>query len=137
MSYLVLKRDSCLLYLMVRAFLPKPNSNDSANAQTLKVIYFLMSGKPIDFSHYMLEYMSKVSSIRRPTPLPYANLLTLFFKHFGVCLMNKIRETKLVPTVSLNSLKHIQFFQTKTGVWRFIDEMAQDEKAIVSKKCCT
>ena len=78
--------------------------------------------------------MSKVSSIRRPAPLPYAALLTLVFHHFEVSLINEIADTKPVSIITPASLRHVQFFKTESGVWNFVDDMSQEELVIVSKK---
>lgn len=78
--------------------------------------------------------MSKVSCILRPAPLPYANLLTLVFNHFGVCLTYEIKETKPVLIITLASLKNIQFLQTESSDWKFVEDMTQEELVCVSKK---
>ena len=88
-----------------------------------------MSGRPVNFSRYILEYMSKVSSTQRPAPLHYANLLTLIFRHFGVCLTHEVCETRLVPTITPQSLNHFHFFKTESRHWKFIDDMTPAEKA--------
>ncbi|KAJ8444150.1 hypothetical protein Cgig2_030970 [Carnegiea gigantea] len=113
--------------------LPKPNSTDSINTKTLELIYLLMTGKPVNFAQCILGAMSKVSSIRHPAPLPYATLLTFVVTHFGVCLTNKIKETKPMPIITLASLKLIQFFKTESGEWKFVDDMTQEELVSVSK----
>ena len=101
LSSLILNPDPRLLYyVIVRTFLPKPNSTDHINVKTLEAIYLLMSGRPVNFSCCMLKYMSKVSSTQHLAPLPYANLLTLIFHHFGVCLTHEVRENRLVPTIT-------------------------------------
>jgi len=80
--------------------------------------------------------MSKISSIKCPAPLPYANLLTLVFTHFGVCLDRELKETKFVPIITPGSFKHIQFFKTPTGTWKFVEDMDPEEIALVSQKYC-
>jgi len=68
-----------------------------------------MTGKLIKFARYILETIAKVGSIKRPAPLSYSNLLTLVLKHFGVCLIDELQETKPVPVIPPISLKNIQF----------------------------
>jgi len=121
--------------VIVGTNLPGPNSIDHVNAKTLEVIYHLMGDKSINFSHYILGYMLKASTAQCRAPLPNANFLTLNFHQFGVCLTNEIHETKPVLTISNQSLKYIQFFRTKSGLWKFVDEMTPDEKASVPKPC--
>ncbi|KAJ8449205.1 hypothetical protein Cgig2_021669 [Carnegiea gigantea] len=104
------------------------------NTKTLELIYLLMTGTPVNFAHYILRTMSKVRSILRPAPLPCVNLFTLGFNHFSVCLTHEIKETKLVPIITLASLKNIQFFQTESGDWKFVEDMTQEELVCVSKK---
>ena len=89
-----------------------------------------MSGRPVNFSRYILKYMSKVSSTQRPSPLPYANLLTLIFHHFGVRLTHEVCETRPVPTITPQLLKHIHFFKTESHHWKFVDDMTPAEKAL-------
>ncbi|KAJ8420658.1 hypothetical protein Cgig2_008873 [Carnegiea gigantea] len=93
-----------------------------------------MTGKPGNFARHILGAMSKVSSIRRPAPLPYATLSTLVFHHFGVCLTNEIADMKPMPIITPTSLKHIPFFKTASSVCKFVDDMTQEELVTVSKK---
>jgi len=93
-----------------------------------------MTVKSINFARYILESMSKISSIKRPTPLPYTNLLTLVFNHFSVCLDHELEETKSVPIITPASLKHIQLFKTSTGTWKFVEDMNPEEITCVSQK---
>ncbi|KAJ8431333.1 hypothetical protein Cgig2_033175 [Carnegiea gigantea] len=86
-----------------------------------------MTGKPISYARYILSTMSKVGSVQHPAPLPYATLLTLVFIHFGVCLTNEIKETKLAPIITPASLKHLQFFKTAFEEWKFVKDMNQEE----------
>ena len=133
MSYLILHHDHRLLcYVLVRTILPKPNSTDSLSNKTLELIYILMTSKLVNFARYILSYVAKVSSIMRSTPLPYSNLLTLVFKHFGASLENKICETKPIPIITSSSLNNVQFFKANSGIWKFIEDMTLDEKKFVS-----
>jgi len=134
LSRLVLKHDPRLLYyVIVHTVLPKSNFIDCVNAKTLEVIYLLMSGKSINFCRYILKYMPKVSSVSRPTPLPYANVLTLIFQHFGVCLENEIRETRPVPVINPHLLTLIKFLPTKLSAWKFLDEITLAKQALLPK----
>ncbi|KAJ8423101.1 hypothetical protein Cgig2_010978 [Carnegiea gigantea] len=134
LSYLILKQDPRLLYyVIIRTILPKPNSTDSVNTKTLKLICLLMIGKPIKFACCILGFMSKVSSIVRPAPLPFANLLTMVFNHFGMCLGHEIRETKPVSVITPASLKNIKFFKIDTGDWKFVEDMTHEELVRVFK----
>ena len=51
----------------------------------------------------------QVISIRGLTPLPYANLLALVFKYFGVSSESEVRESKPAQLIMPMSLKQIQF----------------------------
>jgi len=134
LSYLILKQDPHLLYyVIVRTMLPKANSTDSVNSKTLELIYLLMTEKLINYARYILGSISKVNSIMRPAPLPYANLLTLVFQHFGVCLDHELIETKHVPIITPSSLKHIQLFKTTTDAWKFVEDMNSEELACACK----
>jgi len=121
-----------LYYILVRKILSKPNSTDSLNNRTLELIYLLMADKPVNFARYIIGYAAKVSSIIRPAPLPYSNLLTLIFKHFGVFLEHDICETKSVTVITPLSLKNIQLFKTDSGVWKFIEDMTLDEEKSIT-----
>ncbi|KAJ8425071.1 hypothetical protein Cgig2_004295 [Carnegiea gigantea] len=118
----------------IRTILPKPTSTNCVNTRTLELIYLLMTGKPINFARYILGSMSNASSIVRLTPLPYANLWTLVYNHFGMCLDHEIREIKPVPIITLACLKNIPFFKTDTGDWKFDEDMTHEELVCVSKK---
>jgi len=122
-----------LYYELIRTILPKSHSTDSVNTKTLALIYLLMTGKPINFAHYILGVIAKLGSIKRPTPLPYTNLLTLMFQYFGVGLTNELKETKPVPVLTPASLKTIQFFKTESGDWKFVDDMTPADLQHVSK----
>ena len=76
--------------------------------------------------------MSKVSSVLRPAPLPYANLLTRIFCHFGVNLTNEVFESKPVPIITPVAFKSIHFFKTAHNGWKFIEDMTPDELLSVS-----
>ncbi|KAJ8431966.1 hypothetical protein Cgig2_024277 [Carnegiea gigantea] len=73
-------------------------------------------------------------SIMHPSSLPFANLLTLVFKHIGACLDDKIKETKPITVITPASLKNIQFFKTATSAWKFVEDMTHKELVCVSKK---
>jgi len=101
LSYMILHHNPRLLYyILVRTILPKPNSTDSLNNRTLELIYLLMTAKPVNFARYIFDYVAKVSSIIRPAPLPYSNLLTLILKHFGIFLEHEICETMSVHVIT-------------------------------------
>ena len=74
-----------------------------------------MSAKPISLSRYIIWYMLKVSFVHYPSPLQCAYLLTLVFKHFGVCLDNQIQETRPILVIHPYSLKYIQSFKIGNG----------------------
>jgi len=94
---------------MVRTFSPKPNSIDRVNV--LEVICLLMSGKPVNFSRYILKYISNVNSVGHPGPLPYANLLTLIFQHFGVFLEMRFEKFALFLSLTFTRLSLSNSFQ--------------------------
>ncbi|KAJ8443469.1 hypothetical protein Cgig2_026256 [Carnegiea gigantea] len=133
LSSAVLKRNPRLLYyILVRTILPQPTSTALIPRKTLELLYLLLTGKPINFARYILSCMSKVSSVLRPVPLPYANLLTRIFRHFGVTLTNEVFETKHVPIITPVAFNSIHFFKTVNHGWKFIDDMTPDELLRVS-----
>ena len=109
LSYLILKQDPRLLYyVVVRTILPKLNSTDSLkNNKDIEAIYLLVTEKSINYSRHILGCMSKVSSILRLASLPYSNLLTLVFKHFGVPLDNQISVIRSVSIITPTSIMNI------------------------------
>ena len=129
----VLKRNPKLLYyILVRTILPQPTSTALIPRKTLELLYLLLTGKPINFARYILSCMSKVSLVLRPAPLPYANLLTRIFRHFGVTLTNEVFETKPVPIITPAAFKSIQFFKNTHNGWKFIEDMTPNELLSVS-----
>ena len=59
--------------------------------------------------------------------LPYANLLSLFFKHFGVPLDEEETVKEGFGTITEKSLKNIGVAQTKKGDWKLISKMTEEE----------
>ena len=105
LSYQVLKRDPRLVYyVIVRTFLPTPHSINNVNPKTLEAIYLLMSRKLVNFFRYIVKYISKVSSVSRPVPLPYAHMLTLIFKHFLFALQMRFEKLDLFLSLAFTSL---------------------------------
>jgi len=96
--------------------LPTPNSFDSVNNKTGEAIDLLMSGKPINFSSYIIEYMAKVGPIRRPSPSPYANLLTLVFKHFGSILTMRFEKYSLFRPFTLTPFRSFSSSKLRTMI---------------------
>ena len=56
------------------------------------------------------------------------------FKHFGVCFTHELLDTQSVPVLTPSSLKHIHFFQTSYGKWKFVEEMTPEEVTSVSRQ---
>ncbi|KAJ8433093.1 hypothetical protein Cgig2_020589 [Carnegiea gigantea] len=76
---------------------------------------------------------TEVSSILRPAPLPYANLLTHVFRHFGVSLTNEVFATKPVPIITPAAFISIQLLKTDHSGWKFVNDMTPVELLTVSQ----
>ncbi|KAJ8437690.1 hypothetical protein Cgig2_030712 [Carnegiea gigantea] len=134
LSYTILKRNPRLLYyVLIHTILPKPNFPTRITRKTLELLYLFLTSKSINFARYILSCMSKVSSILRLAPLPYANLLTHIFHHFGVSLTNEVFATKPVPIITPVIFTSILFLKTDHSGRKFVKDMTPDELLTVSQ----
>ena len=68
------------------------------------ILYALITKTPISFGYILMRHMEECVNSLKPLSLPYAMLLTLFFKHFGVDLQNKEFE-EVVTTLKGRATK--------------------------------
>ena len=91
-------------------------------------MYLIAQGYEIDVPSVVMDHMYYCSAKNRNHSLPYANLLPLFFKHFEVPLEKEEKITSGFGIVDEEALNRIGICQTKDGVWKFYQELTEDEK---------
>ncbi|KAL2487088.1 Uncharacterized protein Adt_31844 [Abeliophyllum distichum] len=65
----------------------------------------------------MIQHMNSVLSGTRPKALPYGMILTKFFEHFGVSVLNTVAFLpKAINTINTLTLKRMKIFK-ENGQW--------------------
>lgn len=90
-----------------------------------------MTGYPVDYASIIVNYMYRVANLRRPSSLPYGNLLTRIFHHFKVPLTSEEYAPYVIPVISSHSLKSICFFKTASRGWKHIFKLTPEEACIL------
>ena len=90
-------------------------------------MYAVMHNLHLDIPAIVMEHMLYAAQIGKKFVLPYSNLLTLFFKHFGVSLDEEETVKEGFGTITEKSLQNIGVAQTNKGDWKLINKMAEEE----------
>lgn len=98
-----------LYYILIRTIYPWGSSKEIANDPLLETLSYIMEGYSIDFTNFILEYITKVYNLSRNYPLPYSNLLTHIFKAFQIFLEGEECLDSHIPTINENTLKSLKF----------------------------
>ena len=70
----------------MRCLIPRANSRELVTDKILELMYLISQGYEIDVPSVVMDHMYYCSAKNRNHSLPYANLLTLFFKFYEVPL---------------------------------------------------
>lgn len=71
--------------------------------------------------------MYRVSCVTRTPSLPYGNLLTNVFQHFGIPLDSEECITQSIPVISAHSVKTLRFYKTKHRGWQHVSDLTHEE----------
>jgi len=120
-----------LYYILVRTVLPKTFSREIPNDKAFELIYLIMTSTPFNFATFILDHMFKSIDVKRATPLPYPNLLTHVFNHFGVNLEGEACINKKITRIGQETLKNLGMYKLGDGRWKFENDMNSEEKEYV------
>ncbi|KAJ8426236.1 hypothetical protein Cgig2_030329 [Carnegiea gigantea] len=130
--YTVLLPEPRLLhFVLFRTIYPKENSREASNEIVLAVIYRLMIGYSFDYASIVLDDLYRVSCVTRTPSLPYGNLLTNVFQHFGIPLDSEECITQSVPVISAHFLKTLRFYKTEHQGWQHVSDLTPEEATIL------
>ena len=87
LTHSILDAEAKILFtIFMRCIIPKENSKELLSDKVLYLMYLVMHSFDIDLPAIVMEHMMYVASMNKKYALPYENLLSLFFKHFGIPL---------------------------------------------------
>ena len=107
--------------------LPKDNSRELLSDKVLYVMHLIMHGYEVDLPELVMEHMLYSSTQARNHILPYANLLPLFFEHFGIPMDDEEKISSGFRSIDENTLQRLGIVQTINGEWKFLSDISGDE----------
>ena len=85
MTHNILEVEAKILFtIFMRCLIPKENSKELLSDKVLYLMYLVLHNYDLDLPTMVMEHMLYAASMKKRYALPYANLLSLFFKHFGI-----------------------------------------------------
>ncbi|KAL2526212.1 Uncharacterized protein Adt_11266 [Abeliophyllum distichum] len=76
--------------IIAHIIVPRKVHHDEVNHYDVFLLDSILLGRTLDFPYIMIQHMNSVLSGTRPKALPYGMILTKFFEHFGVSVLNTI-----------------------------------------------
>ena len=103
-------------YLIVRILLPRSSNLAQVSEEDLVVMWVLLTGRQIKWSHLVRYRMHK--ALRSNAPLPYPHLITLFLHHFNVPLDSEpFVRVKRSFSISAGVVSSFGYHKERDGSW--------------------
>ena len=109
-------------------FNSQDNSKELLSDKVLYLMYLVLHNYDLDLPKIVMEYMYYAASQKKRYTLPYANLLSLFFKYFSIPIKEEeetIREG--FGLITEKTLQNIGIVQTKGGAWKLLGKLTDEE----------
>ena len=90
-------------------------------------MYLVLHNYDLYLPTMVMEHMSYAASHKKRYTLPYANMLSVFFKHFGIPVEEEETIKEGFGLITEKTLQNIGMVQTKSGAWKLLGKLTEEE----------